>query len=290
MHSDTLKKFAAELKSTREEKQIALTQIAAKTRIDIKYLAAIENANFDILPELYIRAFIKEFAMAVDLNPEETIKKFDMARSGKNDVPEEVEKESIPVPEKIKRPARTIKKSFESEETEPYVHPDEVKKSLDPRILYAVIGVAILILITGLYFIFFSSTTIEKEGTVQQQNTSAETKRYDEVQPVQQASGTNDSLQLKIVANDLVWFEISSDDAAPKQFLFKDQQTATLKAKTKFVMNIGNAGGVKLTLNGKLLDAAGRPGEVKFVQIDKEGIKPLILERPKNERAPAERN
>jgi cytoskeletal protein RodZ len=290
MHSDLLKKFATELKSTREEKQIVLNQIAAKTRIDIKYLAAIENANFDILPDLYIRAFIKEYAMAVDLNPEETVKKFDMARSGKSDIPEEIEKDSVPAPEKSRRATRTIKKEFESEDTESYTRSDEKKKSLDPRILYTVIGTAIFILIAGVYFIFFTSTTIEKDETASQQNSPIQTKRYDEVKPAAQTTPANDSLQLKIVANDLVWFEVSIDDSASKQYLFKDQQTTTLTAKTKFLLNIGNAGGVKLTLNGKALDAIGRPGDVKYVQIDKEGIKPLTLERPKNERAPAQRN
>lgn len=291
MHSDLLKKFAADLKTAREDKQISLNQIAAKTRIDLKYLAAIENANFDVLPELYIRAFIKEFAQFVDLNPEETIKKFDLARSGKVDAPEETVKDSTSAAEKIRRSTRTVSKQFESEDIEPYNHSDEAKKSIDPRILYGVIGAGVFLIIIAIYFIFFKSTTIEKDSTASQQGNVAETKKYEEQPMVQQNNiPAGDSLQLKIIATDLVWFQVTPDGGATKQFLFKDQQSTVVMAKTQFTLNLGNAGGVKLILNGKALDAAGRQGDVKNIVIDKEGIKPLTLERPKNERAPAQGN
>lgn len=291
MHSELLKKFAAELKICREDKQVSLNQIAAKTRIDLKYLSAIENGNFDVLPDLYIRAFIKEYAMNVDLNPEETIKKFDLARAGKTETPEELEKESGSAGDKPRRATRSFKKQFESEDIEPYSPNEEIKRTLDPRILYAGIAVAVIIVIAGLYFVFFSSTTtIEKENLQSAQNNTARTdiKKYEEPQTVQQNSVVSaDSLQLQIIANDLVWFEVSSDESTPVQFLFKNTQSTTVKAKTKFTMNIGNAGGVKLILNGKTLEPLGRPGDVKNVQIDKDGVKLLTLDRPKNERAPA---
>jgi len=292
MHSDLLKKFAADLKSVREEKQISLNQIAAKTRIDLKYLTAVENGNFDVLPELYIRAFIKEYAMNVDLNPEETIKKFDLARAGKSDLPEEQEKEGTSTVERIRKSTRTYKKQFESEDVEPVVPQDETKRSLDPRILYAGIGVGAVIVIIAIYLIFGTSTTIEKDHfSPQQSNSQTEVKKYEEPQQaVQQTPISGDSLQLQIIANDLVWFDISSDDNAPTQYLFKNTQSTSVKAKSKFTMNIGNAGGVKLILNGKTLEPIGRSGDVKNVQIDKDGVKLLTLERPKNERAPAKGN
>lgn len=288
MHSELLKKFAAELKSSREEKQITIAQIAAKTRIDAKYLSAIENANFEVLPELYIRAFIKEFAQSVDLNPEETIKKFDLAKAGRSENAEEAEKEGTPVIEKARRVTKSFKRQFESEDVEPYAPAEEVKKSIDPRLFYAIIGIAAIILIAGVFLIFSSSTKLEKDTNYSSQQESGDVeKRYEEPAKQQQTAAPADSLQLKVIANDLVWFQVASDDSQPKQFLFKDQQSVVLTAKDKFIMNIGNAGGVTLILNGKTLDPVGKSGDVRNVQIDKEGIKLLTLERPKDERAPA---
>ncbi len=294
MHSELLKKFAADLKAAREEKQISLSHIAAKTRIDLKYLTAIDNANFDVLPDLYVRAFIKEYALNIDLNPEETVKKYDLARAGKVDAPAYTETEVEGLNIVSRKATRTIKKHYESEEVEAYAPKEDNRKSLDPRILYAGIGAAVIILIAGLYFIFFTSTTIEKDSfsPVQEnpQNQSSDNKMYEEPASQQSAFAAGDSLQLQIIANDLVWFEVSSDDAPAKQFLFKNTQSTLVKAKNKFVLNIGNAGGVKLILDGKALDPIGRPGDVKNVQIDKEGVKLLTLERPKNERAPEKGN
>jgi len=291
MHSDLLKKFAAELKNAREEKQISLSHISAKTRIDLKYLTAIDNANFEVLPDLYIRAFIKEYALSIDLNPEETIKKFDLAKAGKSDSPEEAAPVDSLSAEKKKRSTRTIQKQFESDDLQPAINADEIKRSLNPKILYAVIGAASILLIIGIYLIFGVSDSIEKDTSVQKQEIAGDINRYEEKAPSEiYTPSSNDSLQLKIAASDLVWFEVACDANPKQQFMFKDRQSVELKAKEKFIMNIGNAGGLKLTLNGKLLDPVGKPGDVKYVQIDRNGIKFLTLERPKNEQSPAKGN
>ena len=90
MATEALKKFAEELKIARESKEISLQQIANKTRIDIKFLNAIESANFDILPEIYIKAFIKEYANLVELDPKEVINKYEFARTGRLDHSEQI--------------------------------------------------------------------------------------------------------------------------------------------------------------------------------------------------------
>ena len=61
MSLEELKKFSNELKEHREKTGITLQQISQKTKIDIKFLKSIEESNFDILPEIYIKAFIKEY-------------------------------------------------------------------------------------------------------------------------------------------------------------------------------------------------------------------------------------
>lgn len=66
------------LKETREEKNISLDEIQAETKIQKRYLVAIEQDDFHALPgKFYARAFIKEYAQAVGLNPEEVLKGFD---------------------------------------------------------------------------------------------------------------------------------------------------------------------------------------------------------------------
>lgn len=66
------------LREAREEKGLSLEDIQQKTKIQSRYLQAIEEDNLDDLPgKFYARAFIKEYALAVDLDPSEVLEGFD---------------------------------------------------------------------------------------------------------------------------------------------------------------------------------------------------------------------
>jgi len=66
------------LKEAREEKGITLEYLQETTKIQKRYLAAIEEENFQILPgKFYAKAFIKEYANAVGLDADELIASFE---------------------------------------------------------------------------------------------------------------------------------------------------------------------------------------------------------------------
>ncbi|MDM5298005.1 DUF4115 domain-containing protein [Bacillus pumilus] len=61
----------------REEKGMSLEDLLAATKIQKRYLLAIEQGNYDIIPgKFYVRAFIKQYAEAVGLNPEQLFEEF----------------------------------------------------------------------------------------------------------------------------------------------------------------------------------------------------------------------
>lgn len=69
--------IGARLKEAREIKGITLDSLQETTKIQKRYLTAIEEGNFDVLPgRFYARAFIKEYALAVDLDPAELLTEF----------------------------------------------------------------------------------------------------------------------------------------------------------------------------------------------------------------------
>lgn len=62
------------LKEAREAQNISLDTLQETTKIQKRYLQAIEQGNFHLLPgKFYARAFIKEYAIAVGLNPDELL-------------------------------------------------------------------------------------------------------------------------------------------------------------------------------------------------------------------------
>ena len=75
-----LDKFAEELKQAREQNDLTLQQLAAKTRIDIKFLEQMEFGDFSFLPEVYARAFIKDYSKVVGLDEVRMLKKYDLAK------------------------------------------------------------------------------------------------------------------------------------------------------------------------------------------------------------------
>lgn len=69
--------IGSRLKEAREEKQISLESLQDTTKIQKRYLEAIEQGNFHILPgKFYARAFIKEYANAVGLDSTELLEEY----------------------------------------------------------------------------------------------------------------------------------------------------------------------------------------------------------------------
>lgn len=66
------------LRKAREEKGYTLDDLQQMTKIQKRYLIAIEDENFDELPgDFYVRAFIKQYANMVGLDGNELLQKYD---------------------------------------------------------------------------------------------------------------------------------------------------------------------------------------------------------------------
>ncbi|WP_025028514.1 helix-turn-helix domain-containing protein [Caldalkalibacillus mannanilyticus] len=65
------------LRQTREEKNITLDQVQEITKIRKRYLEAIENGEYGVLPgQFYARAFVKSYAEAIGLRAEEVLEQY----------------------------------------------------------------------------------------------------------------------------------------------------------------------------------------------------------------------
>src|SRR5215813_4003641 len=67
-----------QLKQSREEKGISLHEIAESTHIGVRFLDAIENDVYDILPGgVFNRAFVRKFAREVGFDEEQAVKLYE---------------------------------------------------------------------------------------------------------------------------------------------------------------------------------------------------------------------
>ena len=69
--------FYKELKDLRTSKEISLDDLESKTKINIKYLKAIEQGDFDVLPTPYLRLFIRAYALEIGGDAERALEQLD---------------------------------------------------------------------------------------------------------------------------------------------------------------------------------------------------------------------
>jgi cytoskeletal protein RodZ len=83
------------LKEARLAKDMSLDDLQKVTKIQKRYLAGIEDGDYSMMPgKFYVRAFIKQYAEAVGIEPEEIFEQY------KNDIPAQVNDD---IPEKLSR-------------------------------------------------------------------------------------------------------------------------------------------------------------------------------------------
>ncbi|KGP93277.1 hypothetical protein N780_11300 [Pontibacillus chungwhensis BH030062] len=82
--------IGARLKEARESQNMTLDDVQQETKIQTRYLQAIEKGNFSIMPgKFYTRAFIRQYAEAVGLDPESLMEEH------KSELPSSSEEEYI---------------------------------------------------------------------------------------------------------------------------------------------------------------------------------------------------
>jgi len=69
--------FYKELKALRERQSIDLAEIQNRTKINIKFLEAFEEGNFEVLPKAYVRLFLRAYVIEIGGDPEEALTQFE---------------------------------------------------------------------------------------------------------------------------------------------------------------------------------------------------------------------
>ena len=71
--------FFEELKKQRISQDIELNEISNRTKINLEYLESIEKGDFDFLPYIYVRLFLKAYCLEIGLDYNDSLKNLDKA-------------------------------------------------------------------------------------------------------------------------------------------------------------------------------------------------------------------
>jgi cytoskeletal protein RodZ len=238
--------FFQELKRAREEKRVSLADIADRTLINIRHLEAIERGNTSILPETYVRAFIREYAGAIGLDGAETLRRFDETRRAEEETARAVEQ--VPPPQAVKRPSFSL----------------EPATFMTPRM--ATIGVTLVVIAIAAVFtwnLLSPGTTapvieIPFQNIVKEQEDQSATAHP----PPPPTPHRTDSLTLFASVSDTVWMTITVDSLPPREYIFHPGSKPSWRAGNRFVVTLGNAGAVSFALDKQQLGTLGRRGNV----------------------------
>jgi cytoskeletal protein RodZ len=264
--------FSEELKKARESKGITLLDISKQTRITIKYLEAIEQGTFDVLPQTYIRAFIKTYAEKVGLNPVDILKKYEITVVGKyTDV------------RTIGGLAGTITdNNFNNgniEEIEKELHQQtQTRKTI--YVIVAVIG-TILLSLYILNNLNFNAQT-EKINEIsfqdivkeQEKKNLAHTKinSIDTSVQLQTKPVKPQSLVLQGVALDSVWLNITLDDNPTRKGYVLTGGKREWTAKNEITISISDAGKMKFKINGTELSIGKKGQRVRSYRLNVDSL------------------
>jgi cytoskeletal protein RodZ len=254
--------FFSDLRKAREAKRTTLSDISDATSIDIRFLEAIEQGNTAILPQAYVRAFIREYSAVLGLDPVETLKQYERAVSTEEIHPAVQPQATEPTDQTVS-PVITTAEGQAS----PF-NPNLAK--------IAMVSVALAIGAIGGWNLWIRSSSPVKDASPVQ-NADQENRIITDplthgdtlhTAPLQAAG---DSLTLKVSTTDSVWLVLQIDNLQPREYLFREKLTMVWKARERFRVTVGNASAMKFTLNDTFIGQLGkRRGIVRDFEIDRQ--------------------
>src|SRR5262245_18079741 len=225
-----------ELKKDREERGIMLTDIAGATHISLRFLQAIENDSYDVLPGgVFNRAFVRKFARTVGFDEEQAVKLYE---------------------EQLVEMGGEPQRRY-------YTGVEEIEPSSSSGGNGLVLSfLALVILAGGAYFayLFFNTPSQNNENTlvVTSTPTPAVFSPPLPVDTTPSASPTPEALsvlRMELIAGNECWIKIIPDDQAPDQGLLKVGDVREHKASERIIIvSMGNTPALKIIVNGKQLD------------------------------------
>jgi hypothetical protein len=95
-------------------------------------------------------------------------------------------------------------------------------------------------------------------------------------------------LKIELKASQATWVGVYENEKLTFAKVLEPGQTRSLDTMGRVRVQLGNAGGVELAVNGRPAGPLGAIGQVRTVEVTADGFHPVAPERPKPERPQAD--
>jgi Helix-turn-helix domain/Domain of unknown function (DUF4115) len=267
--------LAQRLREERERQQRSLRDLASETKILEPFLQALENADYAVLPTVYIKSFIRTYATALGLSSIELASLLESIVETDDDGNEffpRKPKTSTNLPPTALVPS-TQSNRAPSTPSLSHVTTVEAAQKVDRtsvrlgdrsgRFLRAVplplLAAIALIVLTALIWLVVKVVSDAQHDT---EATDPTTTVNADNTIIVSDGGELDSIILTAVASDSVWLTITTDGKGSQTLVMVPGSEGRWSAMTRFDVSIGNAGGIDLYRNGIQLPPLGRKGDL----------------------------
>ena len=245
--------FGTWLRRQREMREIDLRDIAAQTKISLRYLKAMEGDRFDVLPApVFARGFLKEYSRYVGLNADEVVNYYLAAHQGGDGVGETADEEPV---------------SMSTESRGP------VSKTFLVALVLALLAAAVV------YFYFYQRSNESHEEAQPPPIAAPAASPLEDLpaEPEQDEPADTRAAPL-VVTLDFTqecWLEAQVDRSERTSKLFVAGESLQLEAEEIVVLeNVGNVDGVQVQVNGEPfeLPSSGSGATARDVIIDRDSF------------------
>jgi cytoskeletal protein RodZ len=267
----TMNDLGEYLKKEREKKGITLEEASKVTKIRKAYLLSIEDGDIGIQSPVFIKGFLKSYAEFLGLDSADVIEKYNdklKEKEGQVEVEKGFELEPVSTRSKHLIPGVLllalvtviyILTTSEKPDTTPTqvqktseVDVPEQKPVLSNTTAYQ----------TPLAMTTTSQTQIFNPITTDTATPVSPSPPKPDVETFQTPEKPEKQHSLIARARELTWLQVTLDNNDPAEVLLREGETTRWFADSKITVVVGNAGGVDLTYNGKLLESLGPSGKV----------------------------
>jgi len=239
------------LQRARLEQQLDIATVAARTKINVKHLEAIEADDRGSLPSsFFYKSFVQQYARTLSLDTREIDAEIDRVLSA--DAP-------LPLP-------------GQDNPTRKEVAPVGLSTPFPKSKIYASFAGLILMLAacSGIYGWWSKGRStpesrVEGGAPVEAVPVSPPSTQTATVVPPQQTAALGSKVLLDLLARESTWLSVSSDGKPVFSGILAPNQSKTVEGKEYAKMRVGNAAGIEVRLNGKLLGPLGHRGQVLVV-------------------------
>lgn len=256
--------FNKRLREERLRQGWSLEEIEEETKIRKYYLEALENGNFRVLPPpVYASGFVKRYAALLGLDEKEMVAEFRALAYGEKEEPEAVE-EPVEIVAREREPRKPL----------------PIKNLKNIKNIAAGIVFLIIALWLGSYLVSYivnwskehnappDQTKIEQNQAPPQNQPDNQAPPQPNTTPEQTAPppapNTQSGVTVDVEITARCWLSVTVDGKNTFTGTLIAGEKKSFTGKKSVVLNVGNSGGVNITVNGQLQPALGATGEHKI--------------------------